>query len=201
MKRVPDRAYHLVDLGAGGCDLPVWLLQHARKAGLTLRVTAVDCDPRIVDHAQRNHAGCEGLEIVCGNALDLPSFGTMDYVFGNHFLHHLTAEEAVTVLRQCTSCTDRGFLFNDLSRSHVSLFAFNLLARLAYRKSFALEDGLQSIRRGFRRNELYAYCEEAGVESPRCGRLVPGRIWLAGGSMCSALTPPKGRGIAGRRQM
>jgi SAM-dependent methyltransferase len=149
----PGTAYHLVDLGAGACDIPVWLLAESRKRGLTLRITAVDADPRAVDYAKTRHGDTPGLEILQADALNLDALAPFDYLFANHFLHHLPDEAIEKLLIDAARLSQRGFVFNDLLRSRWSYHAFSLFARI-YRNSFAREDGLLSIRKGFRPHDF-----------------------------------------------
>ena len=162
MRREPERAWHLLDMGAGGCDIDEWLLNAARRQGLNLRVTACDVDPRIVRDAQTRRGRLPGLTIrrldVLSDDVDEP----VDYVFGNHFLHHLSAEELPGLLRRWMPRVRRRMVFSDLSRDRYSYMGFFLLS-LFYRNSFAREDGLMSIRKGFRVPELYALATQSGV--------------------------------------
>jgi len=178
MLKEPDRSYHLVDMGAGGCDIDAWLLRAARKLGLTLRITAVDIDPRIIDYARSTYGAVEGLSIrrfdLLADRLDEP----VDYVFANHFLHHLPNEEIIRLLRIWQPLVRRRMVFGDLLRDRLSYLGFSLLS-LFYRNSFARHDGLVSIRRGFRAGELAALARNARPGLP-CSiqRLAPGRLVL-----------------------
>lgn len=166
------RAFHLVDLGAGACDIPLWLLEEAGRRGLDLRITAVDADPRVVRYARERVGERAGLRVVEGDALDLEALGGFDYVFANHFLHHLADEEVLQVLRESVRLAERGVVFSDLARSPWSYLGFWLVAR-GYRGSFTREDGLLSIRKGFRRGD---FDREALPPGLRVRRRVPGRI-------------------------
>jgi len=171
----PGRGYHLVDLGAGACDLPVWLLAAARRRRLDLRITAVDADPRIIRYARERYGHIRGLEIREGNALEPGAFAPFDYLFANHFLHHLTDEEIAALLEQAHRLCGRGFVFSDLRRSPWSYLAFSLFARV-YRNSFSRADGLISIRKAFRPEDFRA------IPVPLTLRTrVPGRIQSLGG--------------------
>lgn len=99
MQRDPVRSYHAVDLGAGGCDIAVWLLRTARRRGLSLRVTALDADPRIVAFAQRQYGHEPGLTIRHGDLAELATICDADYLFMNHVLHHLRAAGLHTTAR------------------------------------------------------------------------------------------------------
>lgn len=180
MLRDPRRAYHLVDLAAGGGDIAAWLLATADEVGLQLRVTAIDSDPRIVGFAERQYGRRPGLEIRCMNAFDLEQLEPVDYLFSNHFLHHLGEEDIVRMLELAARSVRRLSLFSDLRRSYVSYCGFMLTAGPLFRRSFALEDGLISIRKGFTADELKTRAEQAGLtDRARVDRLFPGRLVLA----------------------
>jgi len=176
MRRQPDRIWHLVDLGAGACDIPVWLLGESERLGLKLSVTAIDADPRAVEYAQVLHAKVPGLRIVQGDARDLRYFAPFDFLFGNHFLHHLDDETLAKVLSEGIRLTGQRMVFSDLRRSRFSYAAFSVVARL-YRNSFAREDGLLSIRKGFRVGELRALVAAAAAPATASVyRAMPGRV-------------------------
>lgn len=179
MLQEPERDWHLLDMGAGGCDIDVWLLAEARQRGLSLRITACDVDARIVRHTQAKRGQVPGLTICRLDVLqdDVPE--PVDYVFGNHFLHHLTNQEIVELLRRWGPRVRRRMIFSDLARKRISYAGFNLLS-LFYRDSFAREDGLLSIRKGFRVSELYELACAAGIPEPALTvrTWFPGRLTL-----------------------
>lgn len=183
----PDRVWRLLDLGAGGCDITVWALRHAARRGLRLQATALERDPRTVAFARARHR-MAGLQIIEGDALDPACWGPVDYVFGNHFLHHLDGGELVRLLRLVGRHTGRLFVFSDIRRSRLAYLGFGVLMGLLAHRSFAWADGLTSIRRGFLPHELQAVLREAGVESPaRIQRLIPYRLAVLGGPALAGL--------------
>jgi len=189
----PTQEFHLVDLGAGGLDIPLWLLREAHRRGIQLRITAVDNDPRIIEHV-RPKAGAN-LHLVCGDALAfLEKASGVDYIFCNHFLHHLPELEIPDFIRRLARATRRRFIVSDLSRNRWSYLGYALFAGLFLRHSFAREDGLLSIRRGFRAEDLEAFVKTPeGSTTMDLLRLAPGRIVLIGTSGSSRF-PPTGSG-------
>lgn len=180
MAREPERDYHFMDLGAGGCDIPVWLLGAARRRGFKLRVTALDGDERIMAHARRRCAGIDGLEIHHARISELHRYGPVDYLYMNHVLHHLPDEMIPGVLRDLHQVARRGWIVSDLLRSPWAYLGFHFLGAF-YRRSFAFEDGRRSIRRGFTPPELMAYAKAAGLaEKVNIQVLTPGRLILSG---------------------
>ncbi|MDF7799363.1 methyltransferase domain-containing protein [Pontiellaceae bacterium B1224] len=174
----PDREYHLVDMGAGGCDIDVWLLNAARKRGLKLRISACDIDPRIIRYARSTFGNTPGLTIRKADLLAESFDDPVDYVFANHFLHHLTEEHIVALLRLWQPRVRRRLVFSDLRRDPASYLGYAALS-LFYPHSFARIDGLISIRKGFKYTELIALAREAvGDQVFYINHLRPGRLVL-----------------------
>jgi hypothetical protein len=181
MRADPGRRYRVADLGAGGCDIPVWLLRRAGRLGLDVSVLAVESDPRIADHARRTHGGVRGLSIACRDATDLPALGRVDYLIGNHFLHHFGDDEIADLLTRALERPVRRFVFLDLRRSYAAYYGHSLLAAGLFPGTFIGPDGRRSIRRGFRPRELEALFDRAGIaDRIRVECLAPARIVIVG---------------------
>jgi len=154
MDQDPKRVYTLLDVGAGGCDIAIWAAREARNRGLKLNITALDNDPRILPIAYRAVRDWPEIRILEGNALDFSELGSFDFIFSNHFLHHLDWDEIRIFLRQVLARTRLGFVMNDLMRSRMAYLGCTVLLGLSARRSFAFHDGRLSIRRGFLPGEL-----------------------------------------------
>lgn len=183
----PERTYHLVDIGAGPCDVPVWLLKVCRARGLRLRVTACDNDARAVAFARERYGHMEGLTIVPRDAMHLDAPGRVDFVFANHLLHHLPDERIVSLLQSLPQTGARVILLSDIARCRGAYVAYYLLTWLLFRRGYAFEDGLLSIRKGFRARELQGYLRACGREGRgyRIERVFPARlvlVWKRGGA-------------------
>lgn len=176
MLKAPNRLYHLIDMGAGGCDIDVWLLATAKHLGLQLRITACDLDPRTIKYAQSTFGHVDGLTLRQTNLLTDPCKEPVDFVFANHFLHHLSDEEIVRLLRFWQPQVRHRLVFSDLLRDPYAYGGFWMLS-LFYRNSFARYDGLVSIRRGFKPHELNALTRKALPHSDYfIHQLAPGRL-------------------------
>jgi 2-polyprenyl-3-methyl-5-hydroxy-6-metoxy-1,4-benzoquinol methylase len=154
MLQDPTRRYTLLDVGAGGCDIAVWAAREARNRGLKLAITALDNDPRILPVACRAVRDYPEIRIFEGNALELDQMGSFDFIFSNHFLHHLEWDEIAIFLRQVLEATRLAFVMNDLKRSRWAYLGCTVFLGMGTRRSFAFHDGRLSIRRGFLPGEL-----------------------------------------------
>ncbi|MGD8426505.1 MAG: methyltransferase domain-containing protein [Balneolaceae bacterium] len=149
-----NNSYNLLDLGFGGGDIPIKLSQWAEDDGFSLRVTAIDPDPRAINFVKKlgSRPNIEFLQ--CG-IFDLdPSKEKYDFVISNHLLHHLDEQRLPVILTAARNLSRQSVIFNDIRRSDVGYLFFNLLARPIFRSSFITEDGLTSIKRSYTRQEL-----------------------------------------------
>ena len=178
MQRDPGRVYHLVDLGAGACDVPAWLLRHCAARGLRLRISACDHDPRVVAFARRRHGHLAGLDILCRDATDLGDLAPIDFIFASHLLHHLPDRAVVDLLRTLPRTGAHVVLLNDIERRRSAYVSFYAAARFLFRGSYAFEDGLLSIRKSFRPHELQALLAGGSVPPYQIDRVFPARIVL-----------------------
>jgi hypothetical protein len=181
MLKEPARSYTLIDLGAGGCDIAVWLLRRCGQRGLHLSIRALELNPAIAAHARRKHGNMPGLEILHQDALQWDRLGPADYVFGNHFLHHLKDSEIVRLLGQLVKGPIRRFLFSDLLRSYPAYYAHSVVAPVLFPRTFVGYDGRLSIRKGFTVAEMNRLICEAGLQSRTVLETrVPARLLVVG---------------------
>ena len=170
-------SYTVLDLGAGGCDIAEWLVGAAGRLGASVQVICLDSDPRIAAYARRRVGGTPNLQVLEASAEELPRVGPVDYIFANHFLHHLENSEILDLLPILREFARYGVVLNDLKRSRLSYLGYSILASLFFRNSFAFYDGRLSIRRGFLRRELEEMVATSGLsqEAEVCS-LFPGRL-------------------------
>ncbi|ALX67181.1 methyltransferase domain-containing protein [Microbacterium sp. XT11] len=160
--RAGTRPLRILDIGAGGGDLCRFLARRLRRDGIAAELTALDPDERAMTWARRNGAGA-GVTYRVAFSGDLVSEGrSFDLVLSNHLLHHLTAEELRTLLRDSSALVAPGGLVahRDIARSRAAyaLFAAATLpfAGNLFAGSFIRADGLTSIRRSYTAEELRA---------------------------------------------
>lgn len=154
MEQDPDRAYTLLDVGAGGCDIAIRAVREARQRCLRLNITALDNDRRTLPIAYEAIRDYPEIRIVEGNALELSRLGSFDFVFSNHLLHHLAWDDIKVLLVDIISRTRLAFVMNDLKRSNWAYLGFTIFGWLATRRSYHYFDGRLSIRRAFLPEEL-----------------------------------------------
>jgi 2-polyprenyl-3-methyl-5-hydroxy-6-metoxy-1,4-benzoquinol methylase len=178
IKRKPVSITFL-DIGSGGCDLDFWFLKECKKLGVRARITCLDSDKKIIDYAKNKYGKYPELEIVQGNAFDIDKLEKFDYIFANHFIHHIDSEYIPEILKKINSQSIHGFLLNDIKRSNLSYFGYSLFTGLFFHNSFAFYDGSLSIKKGFLADEIQKYIEFSKLSgNVNFKKHIPSRIYL-----------------------
>ncbi len=172
----------LLDVGAGGGDIAIWLYLEAESKGIELEITCLENDPRVADFLREKIKPYTGIRIYEGNFLDLNVSNQYDYVVSNHFLHHISSKDLTSVIQKCESLSKRMFMHNDLYRSKLSYILFWLLTLpISNSREFTRIDGLLSIRRSFIPEELKDFTKDLNQKTEiQIKRAIPGRVFLLG---------------------
>jgi 2-polyprenyl-3-methyl-5-hydroxy-6-metoxy-1,4-benzoquinol methylase len=179
MEKDTAKEYSLLDIGAGGCDIAVWIAREARRRSISVRITVLDGDERIYE-VMKDAVRCyPEINIVQMSARDIDRLGMFDFIFSNHFMHHLDWQSLAVLLEKIHRQTRIAFLMNDLLRSLPGFVGYSIFAGLFLHRSFAFFDGRLSIRRGFRKKEMDAFLKENLPRySIHIGECSPARLYL-----------------------
>ncbi len=149
-----SKEYSLLDIGFGGGDVSLKLAEWAKRDGIRLHVTGIETDPRALKYVDKlrtpdsvSFRQCSSTELANKNT-------SFDFVISNHLLHHLDQEITNQILSEAKILSSQKVIFNDIERSDLGYMLFTLFARLIFRKSFIVEDGLISIKRSYTKTEL-----------------------------------------------
>ncbi|HET8837545.1 MAG TPA: methyltransferase domain-containing protein [Flavobacteriaceae bacterium] len=152
---------HIADIGCGSGQTLREIAKWGRKRNLKLQLIGIDANPYTIEIAEKL-------------SMDFPeiSYQTQD-IFNGKFpeyqydivcicltLHHFSTEKIKELLLKLSRNTDLGIIINDLQRSRVAYYLFQLFCLVFVRSKIAKKDGLISILRGFKRTELKAISEE-----------------------------------------
>jgi len=179
-----DRPFTMLEIGAGGCDVAIWLARICRKRGIPLRITCIDNDIRVASFARRRireSSVSDRIDFLQRSAFDVERLPDHDYVISWNTLHHFTDDQARGLLQAMREKATRRFVASDLERSPVGWIAFLAFSIIFLHGSFARWDGLLSISRAFSRAGLYALAVHAvNGHPPRMRRLFPARLCIVG---------------------
>lgn len=167
----------IADLGSGSADIPLALAHWARRRGLTLRVLAIDWAERCLAVARTRLSEVSEITLLQADANHLP-FAEVDFIISSLFLHHLSPESVVKVLRCAFAHARRGIVMSDLVRGWLPYLAFKLIQPVFARNVLTRHDGALSIRRAYTQTELRALAEAAGLPQAKVYTHWPWRMTL-----------------------
>ena len=180
MRDDPRRDWTMLDIGSGGCDLAIWLVELCRQEGISLVITCIDHDPRVVEFARQrveDYPEIVLLEDEAYNLLTESPSGHWDFIFSNHFLHHLTTPEIIHLLRQAVFACRVQCIMSDLVRSRLFFLLYSAFAKLLLRNSFAYEDGRLSIRKSLTMKEASRLVDDdPQLQSLQVKSIFPGHL-------------------------
>ena len=148
------------DLGCGGGDMLRQLADWGRRENLQLQLLGVDANADAVAYARE--LSVDYPEISYRHTI-LPDASLeeepVDIVLCTLFLHHFPEEELLGLLRTYSEKSTLGVVVNDLQRSSLAYVLFWIIT-FFHKDKMTREDGLLSIQRGFRREELSAWAQK-----------------------------------------
>jgi SAM-dependent methyltransferase len=158
----------LLDVGTGGADIPLALLQAADRRGRRLAVMGIDNRPEVVTvarlAAQAASVGLERLEIQVGDGRAMPfPDRSYDVAHASLLLHHLAPDEAVALLTEMGRVARLGVVINDLDRGWLAWLGAWLVGHLLTGNRYTRHDAPLSVRRAYRADEAADLLRAAGL--------------------------------------
>jgi 2-polyprenyl-3-methyl-5-hydroxy-6-metoxy-1,4-benzoquinol methylase len=158
---LPGAKLRILDLATGSGDIPRLVVDHARKVGASVSVTAIDQQPSTLEIARGLSAGYPEINFFEGDVL---SFGERSHelVLCSLALHHFGETDAVRLLARCRELSSKFVLVSDLQRGLLATVGVYLLTALIFRDPMTRTDGRLSAARAFSFSEFRSLAERAG---------------------------------------
>lgn len=165
-KLVTDRnkIYHIVDLGCGSGALMKLIAGWANREGYKVKLTGVDRNADVINHLKeycREYPGIQG--VACDYRDFLIPGNPIDIIHCSLFCHHLKDDELADLFHYCRLNAKSGFVINDLHRHWLAYAGVIMITRLFNGSVLSKNDGPVSVMRAFRKAELIALLQEAGI--------------------------------------
>lgn len=162
-RKSPKKPLRILDIATGSGDVPLALAVRAKRAGVRLDIYGCDISDTAVSSA-REAAALAGVSATFfrHDAIADPLPAGFDVATCSLFLHHLSDEDAVTVLRRMGEAA-RVVLVNDMERSVLGFLLAWVAARVLSRSPVVHFDGPASARSAFTPAEAAQVAEKAGL--------------------------------------
>ena len=145
----------IADVGCGNGDMLRVLADYAATINVEFELIGIDANQFTVNHAKELSRSYPNINYRCEDVFDTP-FAELQYdiVLCTLTLHHFRDKEIIQLIELFKTNAKLGIVINDLQRSALSYRLFQLLCFVFGLNAMSKEDGLVSILRGFKKQEL-----------------------------------------------
>ncbi len=166
IKKLPkEKELVIADLGCGNGDMLRRVSKFGKKLGYKFKLIGIDANKDSIQYATLLSLGFEDITYLQMNIFS-DEFKELHYdiVLSTLFLHHLNDEEILDKLYLLKGQASTGIVVNDLHRNKLAYFLFSVISFFINNKIIR-NDGLVSIRRGFKKEELQYFADQLQLKS------------------------------------
>lgn len=151
----------IVDVGCGNGDMLRRLADYGLQKNLNLELIGVDANTFTIDYVAALSSGYENINYTCEDIFS-KSFSELKYdiVLYTLTLHHFKKDEILSLLDTFYGNAKLGFVINDLHRNVLAYRLFQALCFVFRLNEMSRKDGLTSILRGFKKQELIDFSKK-----------------------------------------
>ncbi|PRZ23353.1 methyltransferase domain-containing protein [Flavobacterium granuli] len=151
----------IVDVGCGNGDMLRVLADYGRQNNLYFVLIGIDANKFTISHAIDLSQQYPNISYRCLNIFD-KVFQELrsDIVLCTLTLHHFKEEEILSLTNTFYKNASLGVVINDLHRSSVAYRLFQALCFVFKLNTISREDGLTSILRGFKKEDLLCFSKK-----------------------------------------
>lgn len=155
----------IVDLGCGNGDILRKIAAIGKKHGHNFKLIGIDANKDSIQYASLLSLGYNNISYLQMNIFS-DAFKDLEYdiALSTLFLHHLNDREILDKLCLLKEQARVGIVVNDLHRSKLAYFLFNIISFFINNKIIR-NDGLVSIKRGFKKSELEYFAKQLDIKS------------------------------------
>jgi SAM-dependent methyltransferase len=154
-KKKASKPLIIADIGSGNGDMLRMLSKFGKKHGYDFSLQGIDANAFTIEYARNLSKEFHNIQYKC---LDIfsPEFSSLKYDIAlcTLTLHHFTNSEIENILKQIYNNAAIGIVVNDLHRCKTAYRLFQLICTVFSLNEMSRKDGLVSILRGFKKNEL-----------------------------------------------
>ena len=151
----------IVDVGCGNGDMLRKLADFAIKNQYHFNLIGIDANKFTINYAQKLSEKYSNINYICEDIFN-KQFSEIKYdiVLCTLTLHHFKNEQIERLLDVFYTNSKIGIVINDLQRSAISYRLFQLLCFVFKMEEMPKKDGLTSILRGFKKQDLANFSEK-----------------------------------------
>ncbi|QVL34584.1 methyltransferase domain-containing protein [Telmatocola sphagniphila] len=176
--RFPRSPVTMLDVATGSGDVPISLARKLLRSGYSSQVTGLDYSPVAIEEAQKRAKELNlQADFISFDVLRDPLPGQFDIVVCSLFLHHLSEDQIVNLLRKMREATRKILIVSDLDRSGLNLRLVQLAGRMLSRSAIVHNDGELSVKAAFTVTEANDFARKSELPNAIIRKRFPCR-WV-----------------------
>ena len=151
----------ILDIGCGNGDMLRVLAKYGYKNNFNFKLIGVDANLHTIDYAEKLSTDYYNIEYFSMNIFE-EQFVELKYdiVLCTLTLHHFNNDKILELLKILYQNSKLAIVINDLHRSKIAYFLFQMISIIFNLNKMTKHDGLVSILRGFKKSELIDFSEK-----------------------------------------
>jgi 2-polyprenyl-3-methyl-5-hydroxy-6-metoxy-1,4-benzoquinol methylase len=156
----------IADIGCGNGDMLRMLAKYGKKRNLKFKLIGIDANAFTIDYATKLSKDFPNISYSCMDIFS-EDFNRLKYdiVLCTLTLHHFTTSQIAEVMHTLNQNASIGIVVNDLHRSKIAYRLFELISVVFNLNTMSRNDGLISILKGFKKNELEHFSKKLNLKN------------------------------------
>lgn len=156
-----DQPITIMDFGCGSGDMLRMLSKYGTEKKLNFQLIGIDANEATIRHAEKCSVDFENITYLAEDIFvyDFSKY-KIDIALITLTLHHFKDDEILNILKVIFNLVKKGIVVNDLQRSKLAYRLFQAIIFIFRLEKMTANDGLISILRGFKREDLEKYSKE-----------------------------------------
>ena len=160
-----DQTITIMDFGCGSGDMLRMLSKFGAENNLKFQLIGIDANEATIRHAEKCSTDFENITYLAEDIF-LYDFSKLkiDIALITLTLHHFKDDEILKIMRVILNLVRKGIVVNDLQRSKLAYRLFQMIIFIFRSEKMTANDGLISILRGFKKEDLQNYSRDLGLK-------------------------------------
>ena len=160
-----DQTITIMDFGCGSGDMLRMLSKFGAENNLKFQLIGIDANEATIRHAEKCSTDFENITYLAEDIF-LYDFSKLkiDIALITLTLHHFKDDEILKIMRVILNLVRKGIVVNDLQRSKLAYRLFQIIIFIFRLEKMTANDGLISILRGFKKEDLQNYSRDLGLK-------------------------------------
>ena len=160
-----DKTITIMDFGCGSGDMLRMLSKFGKENNLKFQLIGIDANEATIRHAEKCSSEFENITYLAEDIFfyDFSKYN-IDIALITLTLHHFKDDEILKIMRVILNLVKKGIVVNDLQRSKLAYRLFQAIIFIFRLEKMTAEDGLISILRGFKREDLEQFSKDLGLK-------------------------------------